>query len=222
MLPWGPPSSGSPHSALLPLGRRPKQMLTKVSPGGEPGCLPALNNLHSSTWPQPAWTGAEGRVGGEIFPASPGNPEGPYLLHQLSQLATPAIAGAGALSRDHGRADAFPVGCLGRSVQLPAFLWALEEGLQEVRGQRAGTQWGICPAPAGGDGRPREGQMPFAGPLESAGLCAGCPMHGSQSLLREPHLTDDKTGGQGVKKHGKKWWDSSPSTRREFTLLHMF
>lgn len=74
----------------------------------------------------------EGRGQGgdwKISPFSPRNLEGSYLLHQLPQLPTPAISGAGALCRYHGRADAFPVGGLGRGVQLPSFLWALEEGL---------------------------------------------------------------------------------------------
>lgn len=52
----------------------------------------------------------------EISPASPRNLEGSDLLHQLPQLPTPAISGAGALCRDHGRADAFPIGGLGRGV----------------------------------------------------------------------------------------------------------
>lgn len=65
----------------------------------------------------------------ETSPNSPKKPEASHLLHQLPQLPTPAIAGAGALCGDHGRADAFPVGGLGRGIQLPAFFWALEEGL---------------------------------------------------------------------------------------------
>lgn len=74
----------------------------------------------------------------EISAASPRNLEGSHLLHQLPQLPTSAIPGAGALCGDHSCADAFPVRGLGRGVQLPAFLWALEEGLWEARGQRMG------------------------------------------------------------------------------------
>lgn len=65
----------------------------------------------------------------EISPNSPKKPEGSHLLHQLPQLPTPAVPGAGALCGDHGRADAFPIRGLGRSIELPAFFWALEEGL---------------------------------------------------------------------------------------------
>lgn len=97
--------------------------------------------------------GAEGRVGIGRF--SQGNLEGSYLLHHLPQLPAPAIAGAGALRGDHGRADAFSIGSLGRGVQLPAFLWALEEGLRGSRSQRVGTQWGNHPITPGREKGPR-------------------------------------------------------------------
>lgn len=93
----------------------------------------------------------EGRGQGgnwKISPFSPRNLEGSYLLHQLPQLPTPAVSGAGALCRDHGRADAFPIGGLGRSVQLPAFLWALEEGLWGGQGSESRDPMGDSLTPA--------------------------------------------------------------------------
>lgn len=77
-----------------------------------------------------------GRGIGEIFM---GEPEVPHLLHQLPQLPAPAISRASALCRDHSCADAFSVRSLGRGVQLPAFLWALEEGLRGGWGSESGN-----------------------------------------------------------------------------------
>lgn len=76
-------------------------------------------------------------------PLSPRLPSGPYLLHELPKLSAPTISGAGALCRDHSRADAFAIGCLGGGVELPALFWTLEESLQTNGcSQRGGTQRG--------------------------------------------------------------------------------
>lgn len=192
---WGFYFFGFLYSVLFFFGRRFKQMLIKVFFGGESGCLLVLNNLYSFIWFQSVWTGLEGRVGGEIFLVFSGNSEGSYFFYQLSQFAISVIAGVGVLSRDYGRVDVFFVGCLGRSVQLLVFFWVLEEGLQEVRGQRVGIYWGICFVFVGGDGRFREGQMFFVGFLESVGLCVGCSMYGFQFFFREFYFIDDKIGG---------------------------
>lgn len=141
----------------------------------------------SASSEQPAWLdvapadldGAREQDGDwESSPASPKHPEVSHLLHQLPQLSTPAISGAGTLGGDHRRADAFPIGGLGRSIQLPAFLWALEEGLWGGQGLESRNLMGET-------GDPEKQQMPFAGHLERAGPGAECLMHGTLLYRRQ-------------------------------------
>lgn len=87
----------------------------------------------------------------EISPNSPKKPEGSHLLHQLPQFPTPAVSGAGALCGDHSCADAFPIRGLSRSIQLPAFFWALEKGLWRSHGLESRKPEGTHPALSGGE-----------------------------------------------------------------------
>lgn len=112
-------------------------------------------HLAGSAVVQPSWRCKRPSQPPCQVPTSPLSPSGPYLLHELPKLSAPTVSGAGALCRDHSRADTFAIGCLGGGVELPALFWTLEESLQ-TKGcsQRGGTQRGPSTL--------LEGQKPFA------------------------------------------------------------
>lgn len=125
--------------------------------------------------PQLAWMGAEGRVGiGRFSQSSWGTWKVlTFSISCRSSRLRPSreqvlCAGITAVQMH------FPSGAWAEvySCQPSSGLW--KRVCREVRGQRAGTQWGIHPAHAGGERGPRE----MTDALECAGPSAECLMHG--------------------------------------------